>query len=49
MHTGFLAGKPKEKTTFGRPRSRWEYNIKMDPQEEGKNMDWVDLAQDRDR
>jgi hypothetical protein len=44
-----LEGKPKEKIIFGRPRSRWEYNIKMDPQEEGKNVDWVDLAQDRDR
>jgi hypothetical protein len=44
-----LAGKPKEKITPRRPSSRWEYNIKMDHQEEGKNIDWVDLAQDRDR
>jgi hypothetical protein len=30
-HTGFLARKPKEKRTLGRPRRTWEYNIKMDP------------------
>jgi len=49
MHTGCLVGKPKEKIPLGRPRSRCEHNIKMDSQEEGNNMDWVDLAQDRDR
>jgi hypothetical protein len=48
MHTGVLAGKPKEKIPLGIPRSRWEYNIKMNPQEKGKNLDWVDVAQDRD-
>jgi hypothetical protein len=31
-----------------RPRRRWEDNIKMDLQEVGWGMDWIDLAQDRD-
>ena len=35
---------------FGRPRRRWEDNTKMDLQEmECGGMDWIDLAQDRDR
>jgi hypothetical protein len=35
--------------TLGRPRRRWEDNIKMDHQEVGcGDMDWIDLAQDRD-
>ena len=35
---------------LGRPRSRWEDNIKMDLQEVGcRGMDWIELAQDRDR
>jgi hypothetical protein len=35
---------------LGRPRRRWEYNIKMDLQEVGGgDMDWIALAQDRDR
>jgi len=39
-----LVGKP-----LGRPRSRWEDNIKMDLQEVGcGSMDWIKLAQDRD-
>ena len=43
-------GKPEEKRTFGRPRRRWEDNIKMDLQEVGLGgVDWIDLAQDRDR
>ena len=34
----------------GRPRRRWEDNIKMDLQEVGcRGMDWIELAQDRDR
>jgi hypothetical protein len=45
-----LVGKPKRKRTFGRPRFRWEDNIKMDSQEvECGDMDWIELAQDRDR
>jgi CRISPR/Cas system-associated protein Cas7 (RAMP superfamily) len=43
-------GKPEGKEPIGRPRHRWEVNIKMDLQEVGcVGMDWIDLAQDRDR
>jgi len=49
-NTGFLVGKPERKRPVGRPRPRWEDNIKMDLQEvECGGMDWIDLAQDRDR
>jgi hypothetical protein len=34
---------------LGRPRRRWEDNIKMDLQEVGWDMDWIEVAQDRDR
>ena len=34
---------------LGRPRRRWEDNIKMDLQEVGGGGDWMELAQDRDR
>ena len=45
-----LVGKPEAKRQFGRPRRRWEDNIKMDLQEAGcGGMDWIKLAQDRDR
>ena len=45
-----LVGKPYERRPFGRPRRRWEDNIRMDLQEVGCGaMDWIDLAQDRDR
>ena len=41
---------PEGKRPFGRPRYRWEDNIKMDLQELGcGDMDWFKLAQDRDR
>jgi len=43
-------GKPEGKKTLGRPRRRWEDNIKIDLQEVGcESMDWIVLAQDRDR
>ena len=43
-------GKPKGKRPPGRPRHRWEDNIKMDLQEVGcGGMDWIELIQDRDR
>ena len=42
-------GKPKGKRALGRPRHRWEDNIKMHLQGVGcGGMDWTDLAQDRD-
>jgi len=42
--------KPKGKRPLGRPRHRWEDNIKMDFQELGcGGVDWIELAQDRDR
>ena len=41
---------PEGKRPLGRPRRRWEDNIKMDLQEVGGGCgDWVELAQDRDR
>jgi len=44
-----LVGKPKGNRPLGRPRRRWEDNIKIDLQEVGCGvMDWIDLAQDRD-
>jgi len=40
-----LVGKPEGKRTLGRPRLRWEDNIKMDLQEVGcGGMDWIGLA-----
>ena len=45
-----LVGKPEGKRPFGRPRCRWEDNIKIDLQEvECGDMNWIELAQDRDR
>jgi len=45
-----LMGKSEGKRPLGRPRSRWEDNIKMDLEEVGcGGMDWIKLAQDRDR
>ena len=44
-----LMGKPEGKRPLGRPRPRWEDNIKMDLQEVGGGGDWMELAQDRDR
>jgi len=43
-------GKPGGKRPLGRPRRRWEDNIKLDLQEVGcRDMDWIELAEDRDR
>jgi hypothetical protein len=48
-----LVGKPEGKRPLGRPRCRWEDNTKTDLQEVGcvgcGGMDWIELAQDRDR
>jgi len=45
-----LVGKPKGRRPLGRPRRRWVDNIRTDLQEVGCGyMDWIGLAQDRDR
>jgi len=45
-----LVGKPEGKRPLGRPRHRWEDSIKTDLQEVGcGGIDWIELAQDRDR
>ena len=45
-----LVGKPEGKRPLGRPRRRWEDNIKTVLQEVGcGGMDWIELAQNRDR
>jgi hypothetical protein len=45
-----LVRKPQGKRPLGRPRRKWEDNIKMDLLEVGcGGMDWIELAQDRDR
>jgi len=44
-----LVGKPEGKRPLGRPRRRWEDNIKMDLREVGGSGDCMELAQDRDR
>ncbi|KAJ4443860.1 hypothetical protein ANN_05647 [Periplaneta americana] len=45
-----LVGRPEGKRPLGRPRRRWEDNIKMDLMEVGyDDRDWINLAQDRDR
>jgi hypothetical protein len=45
-----LVGKPEVKRPMGRPRRRWEDNIKADLQEVVcGGMDWIEMARDRDR
>jgi hypothetical protein len=48
---GILVRRPEGRRPLGRPRSRWEDNIKMDLQEGGGGggMDWIHMAQDRER
>jgi hypothetical protein len=43
-----LVGRPEGSRPLGRHRRRWD-NIKMDLQEVGWRMDWIDMAQDRNR
>jgi hypothetical protein len=45
----FLVGRPEGRRPFGKLRRRWEDNIKMDLQEVGWGMDWIELAQGRNR
>jgi hypothetical protein len=42
-------GRPERRRPLERPRRRWELNIKLDLQEVGWGMDWMQLAQDRDK
>jgi hypothetical protein len=43
---GVLLGKPEGKRPLGRPRPRWEDNIKMDFEEVGyRRVDWIELGQ----
>jgi len=50
VYTGVWWRNLKERDHLGRPRRRWEDNIKMDLQEvECEGMDWMELAQDRNR
>jgi hypothetical protein len=45
-----LVGNPEGKRPLGRPRRKWEDNIKLDIREIGRGgVDWIDLAQDRDK
>jgi hypothetical protein len=45
-----LVGKQEGRRSLGRPRRRWVDNIRMDLSEIGLDgMDWIDMAQDRDR
>ena len=49
MYTGFWWGNLRNRP-LGRPRSRWEDNIKcILKKRDVEGMDWIDLAQDRDR
>jgi hypothetical protein len=50
LYTGFCWGRPRGKKPLGRPRRRWEDNIKRDLQDVGGGCgDWKERAQDRDR
>jgi hypothetical protein len=44
-----LVGRPKGRRRLGIRRRRWDDNIKMEIQEVGGGMDWIDIAQHRDR
>ena len=44
-----LVGKPEGKRLLGRPKRRWEDDIKMDLQDVGWGMNGIDQSQDRDR
>ena len=44
-----LVGRPEGKRPLGRPRRRWEDNIKMCLQKWDGGVEWIELAEDRDR
>ena len=45
-----FGGRPERKRPLGRPRRRWKDSIKSSLEEMGQGgMDWIDLAEDRDR
>jgi hypothetical protein len=44
-----LVERPERRRPLGRPRRRWEDNIKVYLQEVGWGIDWIEMAQDRDR
>jgi hypothetical protein len=44
-----LVGKPEGKRPLKRPKRRWEYGIRMDRRKIGWGVEWIHLAQDRDR
>jgi hypothetical protein len=44
-----LVGRPEGRRPLGRPRRRWEDNIRLDLQDVGWDMGWIKLAYDRDR
>ena len=44
-----VVGKPEGKRPLGRPRCRWEDNIKMGLREIGRGIEWINVAQVRDR
>jgi hypothetical protein len=44
-----LVGRTEGRRPLGRPRRRWEDNFNMDFQDVGWGVDWIELAQDRDR
>jgi len=49
-HIQGFGGEPEGKRPLGRPRGRWEDNIKLDLQKVGSGgMDWIELAEDRNR
>jgi hypothetical protein len=49
-HVACLARKPEGKRPLGRPRHRWEGNIRMELMEiRWEGVDWVHLAQERDQ
>ena len=49
MHTWYWWRKRERNRPLGRPRRTWEDNIKMNLQEVGWDMDWINLAENRER